>query len=189
MYIKNIFRQERTEKTLCENVDKKYAENISNTEQMCAEKLNKFQKDLDNHAEIFKNQIQSELDVISNELKKGFCKNSEIITDGWNQILESYKNDELEKVKTYFEQMTENIKRDMDNEIRRFNLELKEKLKVISEDKLNSVTEQLDVAIRDEIDLVKKRISKNYQYDINIKTSMQKPQPKLYSDNKTSYLE
>lgn len=172
-----------------EEYDKKYVQNVSNAEQMCAENFKKFQKDLDNYAEIFKNQIQSELDVMSNESKKEFCKNSEIITDGWNQILGSYKNDELENVKKNFEQTTENIKRDMDIEIRQFNLELKEKLKVLSEDKLNSVTEQLDIAIRDEIDLVKKRVSKNYQYDINIKTSMQKSQPKLNSDDQESHLE
>lgn len=157
---------------------------------MCAENLNKFQKDLDNYAEIFKNQIQSELDVMSNELKKEFCKNYEMITDSWNQILESYKNNKLEEVKNNFEQTTENIKRETDIEICQFNLELKEKLKVISEGKLNSVTEQLDIAIRDEIDLVKKRVSKNYQHDININTSLQKLQPKLYinSDDRESHL-
>jgi len=149
---------------------------------MCAENFKKFQKDLDDYAEMFKNQIQSELNAISNESKKEFCKNSEITTDSWNEILRSYKNIELEKVKNNFEQTTEDIKRDRDIEIHRFNLEFKEKLRVISEEKLNEVTEQLDIALRDEIDLVKQRVNKNYPHDINIKISKNKLQPKLCVD-------
>lgn len=164
-----------------EECDIKYIENVSNAERMCKENLNKFQRDLDDYAEMFKNRIQSELDMISNELKREFCKNSEMATDGWDQTLKSYKNVELEKVKNNFECTTENIERDADDEIRRFNLEFKERLKVISEDKLKEVTEQLQIALRDEIDLVVKKgpVDKNYSRDIKV-SKRNEQKSKLY---------
>lgn len=177
-----LSRQENTGKSLIEEYDKKYIQNVSNIEQMYAEHFQKFKKDLEDYTDLFKHKIQSELDEISNELKKDFSKNTEIITDGWNQTLGSYKNVELENVKHNFEQTTENIKRDMEDEVRHFQLKFQEKLKVLSEDKLNSVAEQLDVALREEINLVKLRVNESSEHDINNKTAKHKPQSKLYSD-------
>lgn len=135
---------------------------------MCEENINKFEKGLENYAEITKKKIQAELIVISNELKKEFCTKSGTVNDSWNQTLELYTNFELEKVKNNVEQTTENIKRDMDNEICHINLEFKEKLKKITKDKLNNVTEQLDISLREEIDLIKNRVNENYQHALNI---------------------
>lgn len=168
-----ISRQENTGKSLIEECDKKYIQNVSNTEQMCAENFQKFKKDLEDYTGLFKNKIQSELDAISNELKKDFSKNTETITDSWNQTLGSYKNAELEIVKHNFEQTAENIKRDTEVELQQFYLEFKEKLKIISEYKLNNVAKQLDVALREEINLVKKRVNESYEH---------RSQSKLYSD-------
>lgn len=148
---------------------------------MCAENLSKCQKNVENYADMFKHKIQSELETINNELKKDFCKKSDIITDSLNQTLESYKNIELEKVKTTFEQSTENIKRDMDLEIYQQNLEFKKKLNIITEDKLNNVTEQLDEALREEINVVKNRVNENYQHDASVKTY--KPPSRLSIDH------
>jgi len=159
----------------------KCIEKISNSEQMCAENIIKFQKDLENYADKFRNQIQSELCVMSNEFKKEFCKNSEIMTNSWDQILASYKNDMLENIKFNFEQTMENNKRDINIELHKFNQKFKEKLNIISEDKLKSVTEQLDIAIQDEINLVKSRVNKDYK-EININTSTNKPQSKLCTE-------
>lgn len=133
---------------------------------------------MENHALMFKNQIQSELDKMSNQLKKDFCKDFEPITDNWNQTLESFKNIELEKVRSKLEQSTENIKRETDDEVHRINLEFKEKLKVISEDKYKNATEQLDLDLREEINSVRKRISENYQFDLNNQVPRHKSQPK-----------
>lgn len=174
-------RQEKTGKSLIEECDKRYAQNISNIEQMCAENLSKFQKNVGSYADVFKHKIQLELETISNELKKEFCKNSEMITDSWNQTLESYKSIELEKLKNSFEQTTENIKRDLNIEIYQHNLEFKKKLNVITEDKLNNVTELLDEALREEINVVKNRVNENHQFDISVKTY--KPQSKLSIDH------
>lgn len=162
------FRQEKIENALIVECDKKYIKNISNFEQMCVENINKFQKGLDNYAEITKNKIQAELDVISNEFKKKICTKSGTVNDSWNQTLELYTNLELEKVKNNVEQTTENIKRDTDNEICLINLEFKEKLKQISKDKLNNATEQLDIYLREEIDLIKNRVSEKNQHALNI---------------------
>jgi len=177
-----LSRQENNGKSLIEEYDKKYIQNVSNIEQMYAEHLHKFKKDLEDYTDLFKHKIQSELDEISNELKKDFSKNTEIITDGWNQTLGSYKQLELENVKHNFKQTTENIKRDMEDEIRQFHVKFQEKLKVLSEDKLNSVAEQLDVTLREEINLVKQRVNESSEHYINNKTTKQKPQSKLYSD-------
>lgn len=165
-----MFRQEKAGKSLIEECDKRYSQNISNIEQMCAENLGKFQKNVESYADKFKNKIQSELETISNELKKEFCKNSEFITDSWNQTLESYKNIELVKVRNIVEQSAENIKRDIDLEIYQQNLEFKKKINTITEDKLNNVTEKLDEALREEINVVKNRVHENYQHDISVKT-------------------
>lgn len=146
---------------------------------MCAENLKKFQKDIEDYAELFKSKIQIELDVLSNELKKEFCKSTEKINTSWNQTLESYKNVELEKVKKDFEQGRNNFKSDTDNEIHRLNLELKDKLRVISEDKLKTVTEKLDLALSDEIVLVKKRINENCQRNLSVNTSKKEPTSKF----------
>ncbi|VVC30248.1 Hypothetical protein CINCED_3A011342 [Cinara cedri] len=167
--LKNI--QEKIENSLIEECDKKHFKNVSNIEQICEENLKKFQSDLIHHAEIIKNKIHVEFDVITNELKKNFCEKSETVTDNWNQILGSYANLELEKIKNNYEKTTENIKRDTDNEICRFDLEFKEKLKKMSEDKLNNVTEQLDIALREEINLVKKRVNEKYQNELKINKS------------------
>lgn len=172
-----MFRQEETRKSLIEECDSKYAQNISNSEQLCAENLSRFQKNVENYADMFKNKIKFELDTINNELKKEFCKNSEIITDSWTQTLGSYKNIELEKVKNNFEQSTENIKHDMDVEIHQYNLKFKEKLNIITEDKLNNISEQLDEALREEINVVKLRVSENYQH--GVKTLKHEPEPRL----------
>ncbi|XP_026810555.1 protein PFC0760c isoform X2 [Rhopalosiphum maidis] len=173
--LKNI--QENTGKSLIEECDKKYIEHISNTEQMYADNLKKFKKDLEDYTDLFKHKIQSDLDIISNELKKDFAKNIEIITDGWNQTLGSNKNDELAKAKHNFEQSTENIKREMELEMQQFHVEFNEKLKIISEDKLNSISEKLDMALREEIDLVKKRVNESSKHDINNKTTNHTSQP------------
>ncbi|CAI6366700.1 unnamed protein product [Macrosiphum euphorbiae] len=178
--LKNV--QENTGKASIEEYDKKYIQNVSNIEQMYAEHLQKFKKDLEDYTDLFKHKIQSELDEISNELKKNFSKNTEVITNGWNQTLGSYKNVELENVKHKFKQTTENIKLDMEEEIRQFHIKFQEKLKVLSEDKLNSVAEQLDVALREEINLVKQRVNENSEYEINNKTTKHKTQSKLYND-------
>lgn len=177
-----LSRQENKGKSLIEEYDKKYIQNVSNIEQMYAEHLQKFKKDLEDYTDLFKHKIQSELDEISNESKKDFSKNTEIITDNWNQTLGSYKHVELENVKHNFKQTTENIKRDMEDEIRQFHLKFREKLKVLSEDKLNSVAEQLDVTLREEINLVKQRVNESSEHYINNKTTKHKPQSKLYSD-------
>ncbi|XP_022177088.1 spindle pole body component 110 isoform X2 [Myzus persicae] len=180
--LKNV--QENTGKSLIEEWDKKYIQNVSNTEQMCAEHFHKFKKDLEDYTDLFKHKIQSELDEISNELKKNFSKNTEIITDGWNQALVSCKNVELENVKQNFEQTTENIKRDMEVEIRQFHINFQEKLKNVSEDKLYSVAEQLDVALREEINLVKQRVNESCsEHNINNKSTKHKAQPKLCSSD------
>lgn len=146
---------------------------------MCAENLKKFQKDIEDYAELFKSKIQMELDVLSNELKKEFCENSEKINASWNQTLESYKIDELEKVKKDFEQSRNNFKSDADAEIHRSNQELKEKLRIISEDKLKTVTETLDLVLNDEIVLVKKRINENCQHELSVNTSQKEPRSKF----------
>lgn len=176
-----MFRQEKTGKSLIEECDKRYVQNISNIEQMCAENLGKFQKNVESYADMFKHKIQSELETIKNDLKKDFCKKCDVINDSWNQTLESYTNIELEKVKTTFEQSTENIKRDMDLEIFQQNLEFKKKLNVITEDKLSNLTEQLDEALRGEINVVKNRVNENYQHDVSIKTY--KPPSRLSTDH------
>ncbi|CAH1707562.1 uncharacterized protein PF3D7_1120600 isoform X2 [Aphis gossypii] len=182
--LKNIIKnvQETTRKSLIEECDKKYIQNISNTEQMCEENLRKFKKDLEDYTDLFKHKIQSDLDAISNELKKDFAKNKEIITDGWNEALGSYKNDELAKAKHNFEQSTENIKRETEIQIQQFHLEFREKLKIISEDKLNSVSEQLDIALREEINLVKKRVNESSKHNMNNKTTKHIPQSEIYND-------
>lgn len=177
-----LSRQETTRKSLIEECDKKYIQNISNTEQMCEENLRKFKKDLEDYTDLFKHKIQSDLDAISNELKKDFAKNKEIITDGWNEALGSYKNDELAKAKHNFEQSTENIKRETEIQIQQFHLEFREKLKIISEDKLNSVSEQLDIALREEINLVKKRVNESSKHNMNNKTTKHIPQSEIYND-------
>lgn len=158
-----MLRKEKTGKSLIEECEKKCIENVSNAEHMCTENLIKFQKDMENYAKTFKSQIQSELDAMSNELKKEFSKNAEFITDSWSKTLVSYKNVEMDKVKHNFQQITEDIKRDADVEIHRFNKEFKEKLKTVSEDKLDNITEQLDVVLRDEINLTKTKSNKNDQ--------------------------
>ncbi|XP_016659715.1 spindle assembly checkpoint component MAD1 isoform X2 [Acyrthosiphon pisum] len=185
--LKNV--QENTGKSLIEEYDKKYIQNVSNIEQMYAEHLQKFKKDLEDYTDLFKHKIQSELDEISNELKKDFSKNTEVITNGWNQTLGSYKHVELESVKQNFKQTTENVKRDMEDEIRQFHIKFQEKLKVLSEDKLNSVAEQLDVALREEINLVKQRVNENSEYEINNKSVKHKPQSKLNNDRAELNLE
>ncbi|XP_025199483.1 uncharacterized protein LOC112597587 [Melanaphis sacchari] len=184
LQLKNMLKnvQENIEKSLIEECDKKYIQNISNSEQMCAENLKKFKKDLEDYTDLFKHKIQSDLDAISNELKKDFVKNTEIITDGWNQTLGSYKNDELAKAKHNFELSTESIKRETEVEIQQFRVEFHEKLNIISEDKLNSVSKQLDIALREEIDLVKKRVNESSKQDINNKTTKHIPQSKLCND-------
>lgn len=149
---------------------------------MYIENFKKFQKDLDDYSKLLRNQIQLEFDAISKETKKEFHKNSEITADSWNQILKSYENVELEKVKNNFQQTTENIKHDTNNEIYKFHAEFKEKLKGISEDKLNNFTKQLDIVLRDEIDLLKQQIDKSYPCDMNIQISKHKPQYKLHND-------
>lgn len=183
LYTANIFsfRQEKTGKSLIEECDKRYVQNISNIEQMCAENLSKFQKNVESYADMFKYKIQSELETINNELKKEYRKKSDTITDSWNQTLDSYKNIELEKVKTTFEQSSEKIRRDMDLEIYQQNLEFKKKISVITEDKLNNVTEQLDDALREEINVVKNRVTENYQHDVSVKTY--KPPSRLSIDH------
>ncbi|XP_060865037.1 uncharacterized protein PF3D7_1120600 isoform X2 [Metopolophium dirhodum] len=178
--LKNV--QENSGKSLIEEYDKKYIQNVSNIEQMYAEHLKKFKKDLEDYTDLFKHKIQSELDEISSELKKDFSKNTEVITNGWNETLGSYKHVELENVKHNFKQTTENIKCNMEDEIRQFHIKFQEKLKDLSEDKLNSVAEQLDVALREEINLVKQRVNENSEYEINNKTTKHKPQSKLYND-------
>lgn len=130
---------------------------------MCAENVFKFQKDLDDYSEIFKNQIQLEIDAISDKLKKEHCKNSEIITDELKQELGLCKHDAMEKIKKYFEHTTENVICDTDNDIHKLNLELKEKLKIISEEKLNKVTDKLDLVLQEEIDIVKKQVHENVE--------------------------
>jgi len=177
-----LSRQENTGKSLSDECNKTFIQNISNTEQMCAENVHKFKKDLEDYTDLFKHKIQSELDEMSNKLKKDFFKNTEIITDSWNQTLVSYKNVELKNVKNNFEQTTENIKRDMEVEMRQIHIQFQEKLKVVSEDKLNSVSEHLDVALREEINLVKHRVNESFEHNINNKSTKHLPQSKLYGD-------
>lgn len=177
-----LSRQENTGKSLSEECNKTFIQNISNTEKMCAENFHKFKKDLEDYTDLFKHKIQSELDEMSNKVKEDFIKNTEIITDSWNQTLISYKNVELENVKRNFEQTTENIKRDMEVEMRQIHIQFQEKLKVVSEDKLNSVAEHLDVAFREEINLVKHRVNESSEHNINNKTTKHIPQSKLYGD-------
>lgn len=161
-YFLFCFRRENVEKLLVEARDRERVENdVSNAAKTRAEHFERFQKDLEDHAKALKNRTQSELDAISNELKREFGKNSDAITDGWSRTLESFKNAQSERVKRKLAQSAENVERDADVEIRRFDSEFKEKLQAISEDKLRDVAEQLDAALRDEIDLVKKRIDKN----------------------------
>lgn len=83
------------------------------------------------------------------------------------------------KLKEHFEQTAENIKQDTDVEIKQHNLEFKEKLKIMSNDKFNNATDKLDMALQEEIILVKKRISDSYQHNVNIKSLNQKPKSKL----------
>lgn len=182
------YRQEKTEKSLTEQFDKKYIQMTD--EQMYAENLNKFQKDLENYAETLKNKIQSELNIISNEFKNEFCRSSKIVTDSWKQTLESYKNIELEKLKEHFEKTTEDVKHYTDVEINQFNLEFKEKLKSMSNDKFNNATDQLDMALREELILVKKRLCENYQHNFNNTSKMSKHKPPtiLYNGSDGEYI-
>lgn len=150
-----------------ETIDQKFVQNVSNIEKTCAKHLNKFQKDLEDHGKAFKTRTQSELDVISNELKNEFRKNSNAIMDNWSHSLKSFEDEELQRLRSKFIQNMENVERNVDVEIRQFNSDFKEKLKMISEDKLHGVAEQLDVALREEINLVKKRINENCKYNIN----------------------
>lgn len=176
-----MFRQDKTEKLLIDHCDKKYIQ-ITNKEQMFTDNFTTFQNDLENYAKTFKNKTQNELDIISNDLKQNFSKKLELVTDTWDQTLESYKNVELNKLEKHFEQSLENIKHEMNVEINQVDLEFKEKLKGISNDKLNNATNELDVALREEINLVKKRITENYQHNVSIEKSMYKPQSKLNID-------
>jgi len=174
-------RREKTGKLFIEECEKKCVENISSAERTCLDKLSTFQKDLENHAETFKKQIQSELKFMSDELKKEFCKNSGSVTDSLSKALVSYKNDELDKVKNDFDQTVEIIKRDTNTELHRFNQEFREKLKVISEIKLNDATDQLDLVLRDEIESIKTRVNRS-DHDItsNVQPPTHKPpSPKL----------
>lgn len=142
---------------------------------MRAENVIKFQKDLDDYSEVFKNQIQSEIDAMYEKLKKELYENSEIITESLKEGLGSYKHVEMEKIKNYFEHTFENVKRDTDNDVHQFNLELKENLKIMSKDKLNNVAEQLDLLLQEEINLVKKQVHKNCLHDINVEPSKNEP--------------
>lgn len=161
-----FIRQEKAEKLLIEEYEKKRVENISNVEQMYTDKLNMFQKDLENCTKVFKNEIQSKLDAMSNDLIEEFNNNAQCITDSWNKTLQLHKNAELNKVKNDFEQTAKNIKCDTDTELHRFNQEFKEKLEVISEVKLSKVTDQLDAALQNKIDSVKTQVNKNCQDDV-----------------------
>lgn len=175
-----FIRQEKTEKLFIEEYEKKHVENISNVEQMYTDKLNMFQKDLENYTKVFKNEIQSKLDAMSNELIKEFSKNAQCITDSWNKTLQLYRNTELDKVKNDFEQTAENIKCDTDTELQRFHQEFKKKLEVLSEVKLSNITDQLDAALQNKIDSIKTQTNKNCQDDVTNMmiqaSSMHKPQ-------------
>lgn len=151
---------------------------------MCLEKLRMFQKDLENHAETFKKQIQSELQVMSDEFKKEFYKNSENVTNCWSKTLVLYKNDELDKVKKDFEQTMESVKHDTNTELHRFNQEFREKLKAISEVKIKDATDQLDLALSDKVDTVTTQLNRNYYNNTsNVQPpTMQQPSLKLRVD-------
>lgn len=161
-----FIRQEKAEQLLAEEYEKKRVENISNIEQMYTDKLNIFQKDLENYTKVFKNEIQSKLDAMSNELIKDFSKSAQCITDSWNKTLELYRKAELDKLKNDFEQTAENIKCDTDSELHKFHQEFKEKIEVISEVKLSNITDKLDTALQNKIDSVKTRANNNCQDDV-----------------------
>lgn len=161
-----FIRQEKAEKLFIEEYEKKRVENMSNVEQMYMDKLNMYQKDLENYTKLFKNEIQTKLDAMSNELLKEFNKKTQCITDSWNKTLQLYRNTELDKVKNDFEKTAENIKCDTDTELHRFYQEFKEKLGVMSEAKLSNITDQLDAAVQNKIDSVKTQANKNCQDDV-----------------------